>query len=87
MSFTFIPLFILIVFILMIINRDKPNTPKMKAINKSAYGIWLLSFVFFMIKLGDGSRLQVPAALIFIGITILAMFVLLGVQLTRLINK
>lgn len=68
-------------------NKNKPNTHKMVTIKKITLGIWLLSFIYFMLNLGDGNSMQIPAALLFGGVTVLAMLAMIGIQLVKLKSK
>lgn len=74
----------LIVISLKVKNKDIPDTPKIKTINKVIYSIWLLSFVFLMLNLGDESTMQIPAALIMLGVTILSMLSLIIIQIIKI---
>ncbi|WP_126452477.1 hypothetical protein [Sulfuriflexus mobilis] len=79
-----IALLILTIIILRIKNKNIPNTSKMNTISKLTYAIWLLAFVFFMLNIDDGSKMQLPAALIFGGVSIVAMLSLIVIQLIKL---
>ena len=79
-----IALLIFVIIILRVKNNNIPKTSKMDTIRKLTYAIWLLSFVFFMLNIGDGNKMQLLAALIFAGVSILAMLSLIVIQLIKL---
>jgi len=76
-------LFTLLLLVLNVMNRNKPYTPKMRLANKITYSIWFLTFVFMMVNMGDGNRMQFQAVFIFMGTTILTVLVLIVIQLLR----
>ncbi len=81
--FILIPAILILLAVLHIKNRNKPYPRTMRLVNNTMYAIWFLSFLFVMINSGDGSNMQLPAALIFFGSTILSLAVLTTIQLMR----
>ena len=79
-----IALLIFAIIIFKVKNKNIPNTSKMNIISKLTYIIWFISFVFFMLNIGDGNNMQLLAALTFGAVSIVALASLMIIQLIKL---
>lgn len=77
---------IVVLIILKNKNKDIANTRSINIANKITYTICLISFVIFILNLGDVSKYQLMSAILFVVILLISLITLIIIQIIKYIR-